>query len=63
MEKKHSNQCICEEAVRYTYDNLIKQNFNRQDALQAAYEVLKQHHPEIPKGKISSKVFTILISN
>ena len=63
MAEKHSNRCICEEAVRYTYDNLIKQNYNRQDALQAAYEVLKHHHPEIAEAKIPSKVFTILIQN
>ena len=63
MVKNHSKDCICEEAVRYTYDNLINQDCNRQDALQAAYEVLRHHHPEIAEEKIPGKAFAILIQN
>jgi len=62
MSEKHTNQCLCENAVRYTYFSLMAKDHTSSDALQSAYEVLKHHHPEIPQEEISSKVASILLT-
>ena len=61
MYKKQHNKCLCEDAVKNTYYNLIHQNRSPSDALQSAFKVLKYHHPEIPEKKIPDKVVSILI--
>lgn len=61
MSKIKSNNCICEKAVRYTYYNLLRKNYNSGDAIKSAGIVLKYHHPELSDDKITQKLFNILI--
>ena len=61
MGKNQNNKCLCEDAVKNTYYNLIRQNCSSSDALQSAFKVLKYHHPEIPETNIPDKVVSILI--
>ena len=63
MGDKKEHNCVCEEAVRYTYHNLRSQNYTQIEALESAYKVLIHHHPEIPKEEIPSKVFSMLVSS
>ena len=63
MCKKHTHNCVCEEAVRFTYDNLKQKNYSSVDAIQSASEVLRNHHPEMNEEQISSKIFSILIKS
>ena len=61
MIKNQNNKRLCEDAVKNTYYNLIRQNCSPSDALQSAFKVLKYHHPEISEKKIPDKVVSILI--
>ena len=61
MSENQSNKCLCEDAVKNTYYNLIRQNYSKSDALQSAFRVLKYHHPEILEKNIPDKVVSILI--
>ena len=63
MASEVKTNCICEQAVRYTYYNLMKKSCSPSEALESAYNVLKAHHPEISNQKIPNKVFSILIRN
>ena len=61
MRENQNNKCLCEDAVKNTYYNLIRQNYSLSDALQSAVKVLKYHHPEILEKNIPDKVVSILI--
>ena len=61
MRENQNNKCLCEDAVKNTYYNLIRQNFSPSDALKSAVKVLKYHHPEILEKNIPDKVVSILI--
>ncbi len=61
MSENKNIKCLCEDAVRNTYFNLIQQNCSKSDALQSAFKVLKYHHPEILEKNIPDKVVSILI--
>ena len=61
MRENQNNKCLCEDAVKNTYYNLIRQNCSPSDALQSAFKVLKYHHPEILEKNIPDKVVSILI--
>tara|TARA_B100000029_G_scaffold243087_1_gene240301 strand:+ start:301 stop:504 length:204 start_codon:yes stop_codon:yes gene_type:complete len=61
MSENKNIKCLCEDAVRNTYLNLIQQNCSKSDALQSAFKVLKYHHPEILEKDIPDKVVSILI--
>ena len=60
MRENQNNKCLCEDAVKNTYYNLIRQNYSLSDALQSAVKVLKYHHPEILEKNIPDKVVSIL---
>ena len=61
MRENQNNKCLCEDAIKNTYYNLIRQNYSLSDALQSAVKVLKYHHPEILEKNIPDKVVSILI--
>tara|TARA_B100001123_G_C14610877_1_gene749828 strand:+ start:180 stop:371 length:192 start_codon:yes stop_codon:yes gene_type:complete len=61
MIENQNYKCLCEDAVKNTYYNLIRQNCSPSDALQSAVKVLKYHHPEILEKNIPDKIVSILI--
>ena len=61
MNEHQNKKCLCEDAVKNTYYNLIRQNCSPSDALLSAVKVLKYHHPEILEKNIPDKVVSILI--
>jgi len=61
MCTKKTKECICEEAVRFTYHNLKEKEFSSIDTMQSASRVLRHYHPELRDEKVNSKLFQILI--
>ncbi len=58
--KENEIKCSCINAVRNTYNNLIKQDYRPADALFSAMKVLKYHHPEIADHKIGKRTAAII---